>query len=536
MDAALRDEEIGAALLVEFCAQMRVNRRTRRSMATLNKAHGQTPWPRWYGVFARQVYTMMQLCRMMALPEAKAVASMISASRGMRRQLSHAGLAAGRLPPLGQQAHVRTNASQRSMAGKQVAVQFDNWYRKRCCSDPIRPDCCPNVTAMSMLHTSVIPMYPGFPTLDHLLQRIPQTAQTIAASFREFPRAVDASRRDPPETQYIRVPLDVHGDSIRSLQWYPLPLADLVSSSNGDLLHIREQCLAIQVHKRHVMPLLMDENIFYRLAKFMYSRTYNPFKLSEHYPTLPMLYDCWHPYKYVCAMIHRKFFPILGYRGQQMPTVDEEIMCHSKLLHMEKQFCALLLATSNIEDCIVPKETSIMPFREASRKLPLVWLTGLKNLLHFYIPAAFLLGNLVRDCNWDGRPAGTGRTARKVLGLSLVLIVALTTDTDCNVPYVRTICVAFLLWLPRKDAVPGRCYAEEPLEAMLSRLGSRCRAYPQMKTFDQTFDLFLSMAPPERGERKTRGQIRIGLVAIMSSRLRRFLLAIIPGHPVKPPL
>ena len=40
MDAALHDEEPGAALLVEFCAQMRVNRRTRRSMATLIKAHG----------------------------------------------------------------------------------------------------------------------------------------------------------------------------------------------------------------------------------------------------------------------------------------------------------------------------------------------------------------------------------------------------------------------------------------------------------------------------------------------------------------
>ena len=114
-----------------------------------------------------------------------------------------------------------------------------------------------------------------------------------------------------------------------------------------------------------------------------------------------------------------------------------------------------------------------MQFPEASRKLPLVWLTDLKNLLHFYIPAAFLLGNLVRDCNWDGRRARTGRTARKVLEWSLVLIVALTMDTDCKLPYVRTLCVALMLWLPWNDAVPGCCYAEEPLEAKLSRLGSR---------------------------------------------------------------
>ena len=191
-----------------------------------------------------------------------------------------------------------------------------------------------------------------------------------------------------------------------------------------------------------------------------------------------MLYGSWHPYKYVCTMIHRKFFPILGYFWQQMPAVDEEIMCHPKLLHNEKQLSALLLATPNVEDRIVHKETSIVQFLEASRKLPLVWLTVLKNLLHLYISAVFLLGNLVRDCNRDGRPAGTGRTARKVLELSLVLIVALTMDTDCNVPHVRTLCIALLLWLPWNDAVPGCCYAEEPLEAMLSRLGSRCRAYP----------------------------------------------------------
>ena len=176
MDAALHDEEPGVALLVEFCAQMRVNRRTRRSMATLTKAHGQSPWPRWYGVFARQVYTMMQLCPKMALPEEKSVGSMICASRGMRRQFTHASLAADRLPPLGQLAHCRTNAIWRSMAEKQVVVQSDNLYRRRYCGDPVRPDCCLNVTAMSALQTTVIPMYPGFPTHDDLLQRILQTA------------------------------------------------------------------------------------------------------------------------------------------------------------------------------------------------------------------------------------------------------------------------------------------------------------------------------------------------------------------------
>ena len=65
-----------------------------------------------------------------------------------------------------------------------------------------------------------------------------------------------------------------------------------------------------------------------------------------------------------------------------------------------------------------------------------------------------------------------------------------------------------------------------------SRLGSMCRAYPQMKTLDHTLDLFLSMPPPKRGAKKTRGQICSGLVAIMLARLRRFLLAITTNRMV----
>ena len=65
---------------------------------------------------------------------------------------------------------------------------------------------------------------------------------------------------------------------------------------------------------------------------------------------------------------------------------------------------------------------------------------------------------------------------------------------------------------------------------MLSRLGSKCRTCPQMKTFNQTLDLFLSMPPPRRGA--TRGQIDTGLVAMMFARLRTFLLAIMTNHMV----
>ena len=44
---------------------------------------------------------------------------------------------------------------------------------------------------------------------------------------------------------------------------------------------------------------------------------------------------------------------------------------------------------------------------------------------------------------------------------------------------------------------------------MLSRLGSRCRAYPEMKTFDQTLDLFLSTARANSGKRRRGGRFEV---------------------------
>ena len=53
-----------------------------------------------------------------------------------------------------------------------------------------------------------------------------------------------------------------------------------------------EPCLGMHVHTRHVIPLLMDENILHRIAKFIYSRTYNPFELAQHWAAIRMLYGC----------------------------------------------------------------------------------------------------------------------------------------------------------------------------------------------------------------------------------------------------
>ena len=74
-----------------------------------------------------------------------------------------------------------------------------------------------------------------------------------------------------------------------------------------------------------------------------------------------------------------------------------------------------------------------------------------------------------------------------------------------------TLCVALLMWLPWNNSILVCCYAEQqPLQVILWHLGLRCRVYPQMKTFNQTLDFFLSIPLAQQGEKKTRVRFRLG--------------------------
>ena len=82
-----------------------------------------------------------------------------------------------------------------------------------------------------------------------------------------------------------------------------------------------------------------------------------------------------------------------------------------------------------------------------------------------------------------------------------------------------------LRWMER---IPGVCFAEESCEAMLSRLSNRCEAHRTLRGFDATFHLFLTMPPPNRMRRSTRGSLRQGLVQVFAARVRKLVFG--NGH------
>ena len=151
--------------------------------------------------------------------------------------------------------------------------------------------------------------------------------------------------------------------------------------------------------------------------------------------------------------------------------------------------------------------------------------SGLRDLLEFFVPALFVLGHQVRRLTWDGRVGGsaTGLEAKRVLQCCLALQVHITGDWDCRQEYTRTLSVALLNWQPRYSSLPGCCFAEEPCEAMLSRLVGRCRSNWTLHRFTDVLRLWVTLPPPQEQAPATGGGLREALVTLIAQRIRRLL-------------
>ena len=154
---------------------------------------------------------------------------------------------------------------------------------------------------------------------------------------------------------------------------------------------------------------------------------------------------------------------------------------HPKLILIEKTIAALLLAAPDIRAQLPQK---ITPFDGRADQAALNTqdglriLRGLVSLLNSYLPAIFVVGHLVPNCNWTGRADGTGIVATCVLRRCVGLLVDLAGPASAKMDYVRTICYALLYNTQWHDDTLGAAHVEECSEALLAKLRARCKQQP----------------------------------------------------------
>ena len=143
-----------------------------------------------------------------------------------------------------------------------------------------------------------------------------------------------------------------------------------------------------------------------------------------------------------------------------------------------------------------------------------------------YIPAIYVLGYWVRSLYWEGYPGGTihGIRARMILQCCLGLQLDITGDHECRLEYSRSLSVALLTWQPWMSRLPGCCFAEEPCEALLSRVASRCRQQRQLTQFTDVLRLFVTTPRASTASTTaTDGSLREPFVKLVMSRLMRVI-------------
>ena len=152
-------------------------------------------------------------------------------------------------------------------------------------------------------------------------------------------------------------------------------------------------------------------------------------------------------------------------------------------------------------------------------------LLALKALLYTYCPAALSIGTLVRECNWEGRGAGSGIVAKHTLEMSLLLMLnILKPDEQLATEYVKTTVVALLFWSQWHSSSLGCIHCEELGKALLSRFSAHYRRHTVCTSVQQSSDLFLTLPPVQPREKVLRGVLTERSVAMFSANLKQFIL------------
>ena len=195
--------------------------------------------------------------------------------RKERRRPSKAGVCAAGVESHGRQAATVAAALWEQLSGSQHVVWLDNFYRRRfrplLVSDDVSLNCS---VATVLAMPRPLDMYTGFPSLYSLLNTVGDVAAELRGSHRRFYSVVQNIAEEQVPLKDIRCPLDVSWTRVRSHPWRAFLLSELVVRAQGDLVQLLHMVRDVQQHTNCILPLLVDENIYYRICKIVYGQSY----------------------------------------------------------------------------------------------------------------------------------------------------------------------------------------------------------------------------------------------------------------------
>ena len=343
----------------------------------------------------------------------------------------------------------------------------------------------------------------------------------------------------------------------------PFSLEELAPGSQVDLVALLDQMQEIRKESTGQLPVLMDENIWLRIMKFMYSKCHMHLNIKAGLKDLTFIYGVWHPYKFACLHLYRKFYAVFIYLERGQTNAGTQVPAHPKLAWVEKMIAGLWVSGQdlipeidkeilrlqtyytgiqtrkatyasrriNVENAPSTTSREVVHELYASRRIKSTKqiptridnLKQIRLLVTDYCPAIFGVGCMVRSCNWDGRTYGSAIYARTALQWVLCILLRLSPDDAHKVKYIKTFSLALLMWTPWHSATPGCMHSEEGCEALLSKVTRDLRKHPTRTDHDHYFDIFILTKQAKNELLNKKGGLSDAVVQNLRGRLQAFL-------------
>ena len=146
----------------------------------------------------------------------------------------------------------------------------------------------------------------------------------------------------PPAIPSIRAPPDIVRDPLPNPGWKPLLLSTHEVSSYKCLVEVFDFIASLSNHTHPIVPVLVDENIYKRCLKLLYSDRTQRWNWQEKPKRTPVLYGCWHPYKYLVTKVWRRFQLLFVYFCCGRLGVGKTVGSYPKLRVMERTIAGIL--------------------------------------------------------------------------------------------------------------------------------------------------------------------------------------------------